>query len=511
MAELHLGVAIGPEGIAGFERPVVIKRILPHLARDQRLVQLFVSEAKLSTLLNHQNIVSTLDVGRDADGLFIVMERVEGWDLGAVLEAAAAAGKPFPPQLAAYVAGQIMSGLCYAYRRTQDGRPVMAAHRDVSGSNVLLSREGEVKVADFGIAPFDDAVEVSEASHLKGKIAYCAPELLRREPASPLSDQFSVGVLLFEMLKLRHPYGKLHNVMEYLRDLRTAAPPELTDVPRALASVVKRALHPRKEKRFPRPEDLAKKLTELSPEGSGAAELSRFLASLPLRPPLATSPTSQAQQAQQAQEDEPAQDHPPGFPFDQEWKPFGPQLDSSGQLEGVLPKTPSWAPASGAPLLAAQLQSDTQLELARPVPVSGENGAGNLDVVPEPPLYSRRRSKVPKLLFYLAVSLVLAAWTYWDQLGPTYEKYSRILKARTETELAGPAAPILRIESEPPGAHVTINGREIGTTPLFQENLFPRGQIEVTLSRRGYLSWVGSFEGGANATVEAQLARDERR
>lgn len=497
MAELHLGVSLGAEG---FEKPVVIKRILPHLAQDKRLVQLFSSEAKLSTLLNHQNIVSTIDVGRDAEGLFIVMERVEGWDLGAVLAAAAAEGKPFPPQLAAYVGSQIMAGLCYAYRQTQDGKPLMAAHRDVSGSNVLLSRSGEVKVADFGIAPFDDAVEVSEASHLKGKIAYCAPELLRREPASPLSDQFSVGVLLFEMLLLRHPYGKLHNVMEYLQSLRDASPPSMPGVPRALTKWVQQALNPKKEKRIKKPEALAKGLLEQA-RGCGPEELARFLESLPLRPPPASPARLKAVPDLSTEETENS-----AFPFDpteQPWSPLGPELNAEGKLEGTLD-----APAisAGAHHHRPSFETAEPLELAGAVPVSGE-GSGTIDLAPETPLYHGRRSKLPKLLLYLALSIALASWTYWDDLGPLYEKGLRVMKHETEEQLRGPPPPILRIESDPPGAHVWINGTDLGTTPLYQENHFPKRLIEVTLSRPGYRAWKGTFDGGVEAMIEAQLSR----
>src|SRR5215468_6979740 len=146
MAEVYLGLAAGAEG---FEKPVAIKRILPHLARDEQIVRMFLSEARLATFLNHQNIVQVFDVGRGPDGLFIVMELVDGWDLGVIIEHANRQQKLIPAPLAAFIASQAMAGLSYAYRQTHDGQRIIAAHRDLSPSNLLLSAEGEVKVADF--------------------------------------------------------------------------------------------------------------------------------------------------------------------------------------------------------------------------------------------------------------------------------------------------------------------------------------------------------------------------
>src|SRR5215813_8613302 len=142
MAEVYLGVAAGAEG---FEKAVAIKRILPHLARDEKIARMFLAEVKLATFLSHQNIVQVFDVGRGPDGLFIVMELVNGWDLGVVIDQANKEKTTVPAGLAAFIASQAMAGLSYAYRQTHDGRRIIAAHRDLSPSNLLLSAEGEVK------------------------------------------------------------------------------------------------------------------------------------------------------------------------------------------------------------------------------------------------------------------------------------------------------------------------------------------------------------------------------
>ncbi|MCY1075687.1 serine/threonine protein kinase [Archangium lansingense] len=126
MAEFFLGVARGAEG---FSRKVAIKRMLPQLAQNPLIAQMFLAEARLATHLQHQNIATVYDVGQGPEGLFLVMELVEGWDLGVLLRHAQARGVRFPPHLVAFIATQVLAGLAHAYRRRGDGRQVVAAHR----------------------------------------------------------------------------------------------------------------------------------------------------------------------------------------------------------------------------------------------------------------------------------------------------------------------------------------------------------------------------------------------
>src|SRR5690349_9664502 len=174
MAELFLGKT---RGAGGFEKPVAIKRMLPHLARDPTLTRMFLAEARLATHLQHQNIASVYDVGSSAEGLFLVMELVEGWDLSVLLRHALHHGQRFPPHLVAFIGTQVLAGLVHAYRRLHEGRPVLTAHRDVSPSNILVSREGEVKVTDFGIARIEGVSVGSQPGTFKGKLPYSAPEV----------------------------------------------------------------------------------------------------------------------------------------------------------------------------------------------------------------------------------------------------------------------------------------------------------------------------------------------
>nr|WP_301340452.1 serine/threonine-protein kinase [Corallococcus exercitus] len=256
MAELFLGVAKGAEG---FERTVAIKRVLPHLAREPDIASMFVSEARLAMQLQHQNIVTVHDVGEGAEGLFLVMELVDGWDLGALMRAVTRQGLRIPPHLAVFIASQAQAGLQHAYRRQHGGQVVMTAHRDVSPSNLLVSREGEVKVTDFGIARFA-GLSRTEPGAFKGKVPYAAPEVLRGEPATALSDQFSLGTLLAEMLAGQHPFGGTAEPMAVAYSILNRAPASLPDVPASLATLVLRMLSRDPAGRFPEPEDVSEAL-----------------------------------------------------------------------------------------------------------------------------------------------------------------------------------------------------------------------------------------------------------
>ncbi|MBZ4370532.1 serine/threonine-protein kinase [Corallococcus sp. AS-1-6] len=302
MAELFLGVAKGAEG---FERTVAIKRVLPHLAREPDISRMFVSEARLAMLLQHQNIVTVHDVGESAEGLFLVMELVDGWDLGALIRAVTRQGLRVPPHLAVFIVSQAQAGLQHAYRRQHDGHPVVTAHRDVSPSNLLVSREGEVKVTDFGIARLA-GLSRTEPGAFRGKVPYAAPEVLRGEPATALSDQFSLGTILAELLAGQHPFGSAAaEPMAVAYSILNRAPASLPDVPASLATLVLRMLSRDPAARFPEPEDVSEALARwLAQTGEPASShaLATFLRGIRLpmsvgdvaRAALAEAPESQS-------------------------------------------------------------------------------------------------------------------------------------------------------------------------------------------------------------------------
>ncbi|MCY1015943.1 serine/threonine-protein kinase [Pyxidicoccus sp. MSG2] len=335
MAELFLGVA----RTEGFERAVAIKRMLPHLAQEPDIARMFLAEARLAMLLQHQNIATVYDVGQGPGGLFLVMELVDGWDLGVLLRTAARQGVRFPPHLAAFIVLQTQAGLAHAYRKLHDGRPVMAAHRDVSPSNVLVSREGEVKVTDFGIARLEGG-SLTEPGVFRGKEAYSAPEVLQGSPANALSDQFSLGIVFHELLVGRHPFHDVKEPMAVVYAiLSREVPPLPPDVPAPLADTVLRMLARAPEQRFPTPEALSETLARWLAR-SGEPATSHALADFMRRISLPPTLREQAEAGMDAKSAPAGATRPsnPG-PFSLAMKgeevalaPGGPALSASGRL-----------------------------------------------------------------------------------------------------------------------------------------------------------------------------------
>ncbi|MCL4224881.1 MAG: protein kinase [Myxococcales bacterium] len=194
MAEIFLGKLIGP---GGFEKQLVIKQIHPALTGQRHFVDLFVAEAKTLVGLAHGNIVPLYELGVIDDTYFIAMEYIDGPTLWRLSEAMARAGHAVDPGLALYVAAELAKGLDYAHRK---GAGVI--HRDLSPRNVMLSRDGEVKLVDFGIAVTFGGGGEGEADDTMptGSFPYMSPEQVARRPLTGQSDLFSLGVLLWEML-----------------------------------------------------------------------------------------------------------------------------------------------------------------------------------------------------------------------------------------------------------------------------------------------------------------------
>ena len=217
MAEIFRGKAVAA---GGFEKPVAIKRILPHLSQDKRFVELLIAEAKVLSLLKHRNIVQIFDVGLGDDGqYFLVMEYVDGKDLGRIQRGLETRRGRIPFDLALHIGAEICEALEHAHSaRSPDGKSMSLVHRDVSPSNVLMSRAGEVKLTDFGIAKRAEH-EPTRHGAVRGKFAYISPEQARNEHLDPRSDVFPVGILLWELVTNRRLFSGLGD-LESLRAVR---------------------------------------------------------------------------------------------------------------------------------------------------------------------------------------------------------------------------------------------------------------------------------------------------
>ena len=250
MAEVFSGHTIGSHG---FQKPVAIKRLLPELANDHVFVERLIGEAKLLVGLQHGNIVSVLDLARDGDDVFLVMEYVDGPSLRQLLKARGARGLPLG--VATYIVQSAAAGLEFAHARP--GGAVI--HADISPSNLLLTTSGEVRVADFGIA----RREGNGAGIVEGKWAYMAPEQARGEPLTPRSDVFALGVVLYELITGQHPFGRAVTADEREAPTRVIPPRVVRpQLPPGLDAICMRALAHEAIDRYPRMQQLIDALVE---------------------------------------------------------------------------------------------------------------------------------------------------------------------------------------------------------------------------------------------------------
>jgi serine/threonine-protein kinase len=263
MAEVFLAESAG---IEGFKKQVAIKRVLPHLSEKKRFIAMFLDEARLSAHLSHSNVAQVFDIGVGDNAYFIVMEYVDGADLKMVIEYMRKSGRIFPVESAVFIASKICEGLSYAHElRNAHGQPLYIVHRDMSPPNVLITKYGEVKIVDFGLAKATSQLEKSEAGIIKGKFSYLSPEAAHGQDVDARTDIFAVGIILWEMLAGRRLFlGE--SDYQTVKMVQHANIPSLSqinkNVPADLERILARSLARDIDKRYVNARDLGRDLTE---------------------------------------------------------------------------------------------------------------------------------------------------------------------------------------------------------------------------------------------------------
>jgi serine/threonine protein kinase len=258
MAEVFLASHRGPEG---FEKDVVLKCVRSALASDPSFVKMFVAEARIASKLNHANIVHIFDFDRYGTTYYLAMEYVPGGSLAELQSRARARQVAIPPLLAAQVALEVVRGLGYAHRLTDQGQPLHLVHRDVTPHNVLLSFDGAVKLGDFGIAKATS--QATTAGMLKGKFAYMSPEQARGEPVDARTDLYALGITLWETLTLTRLFDGESDVavLRAVQEQPIGSPVRLNPrVDPDLEGVVMRALERSPAARFQSAQELERAL-----------------------------------------------------------------------------------------------------------------------------------------------------------------------------------------------------------------------------------------------------------
>lgn len=252
MAEVFVAVARGP---AGFNKLVVVKRLLADLAGDEGFRAMFLQEARLAARLNHPNVVQTYEVGAGEGDLYLAMEYLEGQPLSRIHRALAASESRLRPATCVRIACDVLAGLHHAHElRDFDGTPLRVIHRDVSPQNVFVTYEGQVKLLDFGIAKAERSSAKTQPGWLKGKYAYMAPEQFVDDDIDRRVDVFTTAIVLWELLAGRSLFGGGTEAMVVRRLLQEPIPRLSAVVPDAdpiLDEILARALDRDKERRFP--------------------------------------------------------------------------------------------------------------------------------------------------------------------------------------------------------------------------------------------------------------------
>ncbi len=262
MAEIWLAKQTGLEG---FEKLVVIKKILPHFISDIEFINMFLDEARLAAKLNHQNIVQIYDLGKEDNTYYIAMEYIFGEDLKSIAMNAIAAGTFIPIHLSCAIISQIAQGLSYAHKlKDLRGNALNLVHRDISPQNIIVTYEGNVKIVDFGIAKATTSSNSTKTGTLKGKFAYMSPEQAKGESTiDSRSDIFALGILLFELTTGQRLFkcdSELATLKKIIQDPITSPLELKSDYPFQLCNIVLKALEKDKEKRYQNIQEMQKDL-----------------------------------------------------------------------------------------------------------------------------------------------------------------------------------------------------------------------------------------------------------
>jgi serine/threonine protein kinase len=254
-------------GLEGFKKLVAIKRVLPHLSEKKQFIGMFLDEARVCAHLSHSNCVQVFDIGVGDNTYFIVMEFVDGSDLKGVIEGRKKFGQAFPVEEATLITVRICEGLSYAHELVDSkGNSLHIVHRDMSPPNVLLTRFGEVKIVDFGLAKANSQLERSEPGIIKGKFSYLSPEAAEGQPVDARTDVFAVGIILWEMLAGRRLFlGE--SDLETVRMVQRAEIPSLREfnpkVPAELDRVLAKGLAREPAKRYQTAREFGRDLNQI--------------------------------------------------------------------------------------------------------------------------------------------------------------------------------------------------------------------------------------------------------
>jgi tRNA A-37 threonylcarbamoyl transferase component Bud32 len=479
MAEIYLARVTGA---AGFEKNVVVKRILPQLAQSDEFYQMFLDEARIAATLQHPNVVQIYDAQNVGGEHFIAMEYLDGADLLTIRRVLAERRQGLPVQHSVFIVSGVASGLHYAHeRRGLDGQALEIVHRDVTPQNVILTREGGIKLVDFGIAKATNRLTTTGFGTLKGKLAYMSPEQCRSEAVDRRSDIYSLGIILFELTTGKRLYRGLseYEVLKQVIETDVPAPSSLLPgYPADLEQVVMRALARDRAVRYPTAlafhQDLEKFARARGVVGSALA-LAEFLA------PLLEEAERQVEERMQRRM---AAD------------------EAQGDERGATPpsgRIPRKDVAEPVPTLGDDHTVATPIRRAASTRMASEPSI--IEVAPDLSNIRLRRSAFWPIFFLLLLAAGGAAAFYYLRVKP--DAAAAAVADAGPTRRPPPEVGGIRVTSQPDGAAVWLR---LGRTPLTSIPVDPARSHLVRIEHDGYTVKDVVVEPAAFAAGQAALS-----
>lgn len=487
MAEILLARLYGP---SGFERPVVIKRILPHLAREQRFHDMFLDEARIVAGIRHQNVVHVHELGQEGGELYLVMEYLEGESASSLARRLASHRKLLNFGLCAHLMAEVSAGLHAAHElKDLSGVSKGLVHRDVSPANVFITYAGEVKMIDFGIATAADRVSRTEAGQVKGKYAYMSPEQCMGLPLDRRSDIFSMGTVLYELSTCRRLFKRQSDMLtlQAICHEEVLPPSELVpEYPKALERICLRALAKKPDERYSTTLEMRRDLLEVARDLNGSKVPEESLAKVMRRlfPDRIEEKRLMLNKLRLGQNltNLPATDIDDSVELEE----VQGEMQAVSMLQSVSVSAQTPLPAGTPPPGTSEVQ--TRAHTPEPVPAlqrsDTSTGAGiafdepSVSAVVNLTLRAHRRRSM--LLALVAALLVLVSGAFAFQ---TLRDASARANANGGLALGRSDRVELRVVTEPAGAQVHFQGLGRGTTPVTFEvdRSDMEGQLRVVL------------------------------
>ena len=501
MAEILLGRLRGP---SGFERAVVIKRILPHLAEQPAFVDMFLDEARLAARIQHRNVVQVHELGQDAQNLFLTMEYLEGENAAGIVRRSLVLEKDIGAAACAYIVAEACAGL-HAAHELKDGEGALLGlvHRDVSPQNIFVTYGGGVRVLDFGIAKAADRTAHTEVGQLKGKFEYMAPEQCRGKAIDRRCDVFALGIVLYELLTRRRLFkrdSKLGVLEAVCREMPVPPSQVVPGCPPSLDRVTMKALSKQADHRYATAAEMRRDLMAVVRELLGVNDPEEIL--------VATM--------HELFNDRIVEKH---------------EMLSQVRAGGRVGAVPNAEADAGVEIPELQgMQPSSEISAVGSVPrgrlesgftFGGSHAGSGVDALAMAAAAARRKRSMllagGAAVSVFVLGLLAIVLSIPKSSGATLARGAGALRVASfaipKRAVVAPAAAtesLIKVVSKPEGATLSIDGKERGPTPI--EVTLPKSDapVELTLKLEGYDDAIDKITPDENQRFRVSLTKTKK-